>query len=99
MFRLIQLYGSDDKAIVDVDADGYRTELAAWAEFYATPVTFFGVGRFDPGGRLVDIAVDPVCTASGPSGLCRNSTAVVDGEDYHPLCGDCGAWHDAISLR
>jgi hypothetical protein len=99
MFRLIQLYGSDDKAIVDVDPDGYTTELAAWAEFYATPVTFFGIGRFDSGGRLVDITVDPVCTASGTFGLCRNSTAVVDVEEYHPLCADCGAWHDAISLR
>jgi hypothetical protein len=99
MFRLIQLYASEDNALVDVDPDGYATELAAWAEFYATPVTFFGIGRFDSDGRLVDITVDPVCTAAGASGLCRNATTVVDTERYHPLCTDCGAWHDAISLR
>jgi hypothetical protein len=99
MYRLIQLYSSDDNALVDVDADGYTTELGAWAEFYATPVAFFGVGRFDQEGRLVDITVDPVCTAAGTSGLCRNSTTVVDIDRYHPLCTDCGAWHDAISLR
>ncbi len=99
MFRLIQLYASDDNALVDVDPDAYTSELAAWAEFYATPTPFFGVGRFDTGGRLVDIVVDPVCTAAGKSGLCRGSTTVVDTDEYHPLCADCGAWHDAISLR
>lgn len=99
MYRLIQLYASEDTPLVDVDPDGYTTELAAWAEFYATPVAFFGVGRFDGESRLVDITVDPVCTAAGTSGLCRNSTTVVDVERYRPLCTDCGAWHDAISLR
>jgi hypothetical protein len=99
MFRLIQLFAIGDDALVDVDPDGYASELAAWAEFYATPVTFFGIGRFDADGRLVDITVDPVCTAAGTSGLCRGSTCVVETDGYHPLCADCGAWHDAISLR
>ena len=99
MYRLIQLYASDDHALVDVDPDAWTTELAAWAEFYATPVTYFGVGRFDTEGQLVDITVDPVCTAAGTSGLCRGATTLVDLDEYHPLCADCGAWHDAISLR
>src|SRR5687768_8576238 len=99
MFRLIQLYPIDDHALIEVESDGYASATAAWAGLRAASVPYFGVGRFDPEACLVNVAIDPFCTAAGRSGLCCGHVTVVDTERYNPMCLECGAWHDIISLR
>ena len=52
MFRLINLRARHGAPRISVDSDGYASERAALTRFRETPAAFFGIGRFDPHGRL-----------------------------------------------
>jgi hypothetical protein len=95
MFRLIQLHADDGTTHVGVDPDGYTNEFAALATYRSTPATFFGVGRFDGPGGLVEIIIDTVC---GPLGDCPRPATVVHAETFQRLCDECAFGLTVLSL-
>ncbi|MET8151481.1 hypothetical protein ACIBSW_07460 [Actinoplanes sp. NPDC049668] len=95
MFRLIQLQAQYGVPRIGFDADGYGSERAALARYRETPSAFFGIGRFDPAGRLSEIIMDTVC---GPAGECPQPAVVVHAETYQRLCDNCAFGLDALTL-
>jgi hypothetical protein len=95
MFRLIQLQARHGIPTIGIDEDGYGSEHAALARYRETPSAFFGVGRFDPAGRLSEIIMDTVC---GPVGECPQPAVVVHAETFQRLCDTCSFGLDALTL-
>jgi hypothetical protein len=95
MFRLIQLQARHGIPTIGIDEDGYGSEHAALARYRETPSAFFGIGRFDPAGRLSEIIMDTVC---GPVGECPQPAVVVHAETFQRLCDTCSFGLDALTL-
>jgi len=95
MFRLIQLQARHGIPSIGIDADGYGSEHAALARYRETPSEFFGIGRFDPAGRLSEIVMDTVC---GPAGECTQPAVVVHAETFQRLCDNCSFGLEALTL-
>ena len=96
MFRLIQLHTQHGAPRIGVDSDGYASERAALARIRATPAPYFGVGRFDHEGTLVEVIMDSVC---GPLGDCPRPACVVHAETLQRLCDNCSFGLDVLTVQ
>ena len=96
MFRLIQLHTQHGAPRIGVDTDGYASERAALARIRATPAAFFGVGRFDHEGTLVEVIMDTVC---GPLGDCDRPACVVQPETFQRLCDNCAFGLEVLTMQ
>ena len=96
MFRLIQLHTEHGAPRIGVDTDGYASERAALARIRATPATFFGVGRFDHEGTLVEVIMDTVC---GPLGDCDRPACVVQPDTFQRLCDNCAFGIEVLTMQ
>lgn len=95
MFRLIQVHADDGIARIRVDHDGFSSERTALAGYRESPAAYFGVGRFDADGRLVEIILDSTC---GPDTDCPRPTTVVHATTFRRLCDSCSFGMDVLSL-
>ncbi|GAB1640975.1 hypothetical protein [Krasilnikovia sp. MM14-A1259] len=86
MYRLIHLHPHHGIPRIGVDPDGYTSEEAALQACRATPGPYFGVGRFDAGGRLAEVVMDAICEAPGG---CPSAAMVVDAHTFRRLCDAC----------
>ena len=93
MYRLVQLHADDGIPRIGVDPDGYTSEHTALAAFASAPARFFGVGRFDSAGELIEILMDTRC---GPAGTCPRPATVVHAETFQRLCGTCAFGLDVL---
>lgn len=95
MFRLIQVHAVDGIARIGAERDGYANEQAALAGYRESPAGYFGVGRFDAAGGLVEVIVDTFC---GPVGDCPRPATVVHAATFRRLCDTCSVGMDVLSL-
>lgn len=95
MFKLIQVNAEDGHARIGIDPDGYDSEYDALSSYRRTPATYFGVGRFDPDGGLMEIIVDTFC---GPIGDCPRPATVVHAATFRRLCDTCSFGMHVLSL-
>lgn len=95
MFRLIQLYARHGVPRIGVDPDGYGNEHAALARYRETPAGYFGIGRFDETGTLIEIVMDTVC---GSGGSCPRPAVAVHGDTLQRLCDTCSFGLEVLTL-
>jgi hypothetical protein len=95
MFRLINLRARHGMPRISVDTDGYASERSALAHLTETPAAFFGIGRFDPQGRLAEVIMDGTC---GPAGDCARPASVVHAGTYQRLCDTCAFGLEVLTV-
>lgn len=95
MFRLINLRARHGAPRISVDLDGYASERAALTRFRETPAAFFGIGRFDPQGRLAEVIMEGTC---GPAGGCTRPASVVHAGTYQRLCDTCAFGLEVLTV-
>ncbi len=95
MFRLINLRARHGAPRISVDSDGYASERAALARFRETPAVFFGIGRFDPNGRLGEVIMDGTC---GVAADCTRPASLVHAETYQRLCDTCAFGLEVLTV-